>query len=58
MAITMDFVVEDVCKKFGIMLKPKQIEVIQSFVNGNMFCCLPTGYGKSMYYSLLPCIFD
>ena len=51
MAIVADSVVEDVCKKFGItlvQLKPKQIEAIQSFVNGNdVFCCLPTGYGKS-----------
>ena len=59
MAIAMDSLVKDVCKKFGITLKPKQIEAIQSFVNGNdVFCCLTTGYGKSMCYSLLPCIFD
>ena len=59
MVITMDSVVEDVCKKFVITLKPKQIEAIQSFVSGNdVFCCLPTGYGKSMCYLLLPCVFD
>ena len=59
MVIVMDSVVEDVCKKFGIMLKPKQIELIQSFANGNdVFCCFPTGHGKFMCYSFLHCIFD
>ena len=55
-------VVEVGGKKFSLTLKEKQKETIKSFLKGNdVFCCLPpnpTGYGKSMCYSLLPAIFD
>ena len=50
MAIVADSVVELRCLQEiwnNVRLKPKQIEAIQSFVNGNdVFCCLPTGYGN------------
>lgn len=53
------YIINDVATEFGFTLKDKQKEVIQSFVDGNdVFCSLPTGYGKSMCYSLLPKIFD
>ena len=38
-------------------LKDKQIEAISSFVQGHdTFVSLPTGYGKSMIYALLPSV--
>ena len=40
-------------------LKVKQKEAIEAFVSGkDTFVALPTGYGKSIIYALLPSIFD
>ena len=40
-------------------LKDKQMEAISSFVQGNdTFVSLPTGYGKSVIYAVLPYVFD
>ena len=40
-------------------LKPLQRHVISSFVTGNdVFVSLPTGYGKSYCFVLLPLVFD
>ena len=40
-------------------LKTKQQEAIKAFMNGkDVFVSLPTGYGKSLIYLLLPLIFD
>ena len=40
-------------------LKPKQIEALTSFLQGNdTFVSLPTGYGKSIIYAALPFAFD
>lgn len=40
-------------------LKPKQREAITSYVSGNdTFVVLPTGYGKSLIYAILPLIFN
>ena len=40
-------------------LKPKQLEAVSSFVAGNnTFVSLPTGYGKSIIYAILPLVFD
>ena len=39
-------------------LKDNQTEAILSFINGNdTFVSLPTGYGKSIIYGLLPFLF-
>jgi len=36
-------------------LKPKQAKVLKSFTSGhNTFVALPTGYGKSIIYAILP----
>ena len=40
-------------------LKPKQIEAIKSFESGkDTFVSLPTGYGKSIIFAVLPLLFD
>ena len=36
-------------------LKPEQMQAILEFINGHdIFVLLPTGYGKSLIYGLLP----
>ena len=51
--------VVEVAKQIGIDLKEKQLEALLTFCLGNdVFVSLPTGYGKSMIYGLLPLIFD
>ena len=40
-------------------LKEKQLEALESFIGGNdTFISLPTGYGKSLIYAILPLVFD
>ena len=40
-------------------LKPLQREAIRAFITGNdVFVSLPTGYGKSLCFVLLPLVFD
>ena len=40
-------------------LKNEQMKAILSFVHGNdTFVALPTGYGKSLIYAVLPYVFD
>ena len=40
-------------------LKDKQIEAVTTYLDGHdTFVSLPTGYGKSLIYSLLPLAFD
>lgn len=46
-------------KVFGRTLKEKQLEAITAFAKGNdTFIALPTGYGKSLCYGILPHVFD
>ena len=46
-------------EEIGLSLKPKQLEAIQKFCSGkDVFVSLPTGYGKSVIYAILPSIFD
>jgi len=43
----------------GYSLKPKQLEAVSTFMSGkDTFVCLPTGYGKSAVYAILPIAFD
>ena len=38
---------------------PEQLEAVYSFIQGNnIFVSLPTGYGKSVIYVVLPTAFD
>ena len=40
-------------------LKPKQFEAIRTFMSGkDTFVSLPTGYGRSAIYAVLPFAFD
>ena len=47
-------------KRMGIKeLKPKQFESIEGFASGrDTFVALPTGYGKSVIFAILPLLFD
>lgn len=40
-------------------LRPKQREALEAFVSGkDVFVLLPTGYGKSIIYAILPRVYD
>ena len=40
-------------------LKPEQMRVVTSVVMGHdVFVTLPTGYGKSLCFAILPLVFD
>ena len=60
MAESIDEVVSSVAGEYGYtQLKAEQKSVIVSFVKGKyVFGSLPTGFGKSICYMLLPMIFD
>ena len=46
-------------KLLGYSLKPKQLEEVSTFMAGNdAFVSLPTGYGKSAIYAILPIASD
>ena len=55
----MDEVIDEAaCKLMIDDVKPKQREAIISYVSGNdTFVVLPTRYGKSLIYALLPLIY-
>ena len=43
----------------SLMLKPEQVECINNISEGkDVFLWLPTGFGKSLCYELLPFVFD
>ena len=55
----LDSVLEDVLRSRGqgnLILKPRQKEALQSIVFKGQDCLivLPTGYGKSLIYQMLP----
>ena len=40
-------------------LKPKQLEAIRTLMSGrDTFVALPTGYGKSIIFAILPMLLD
>ena len=41
----------------NIILKPKQVVCLETIYMGNdLICILPTGYGKSLIFHLIPCL--
>ena len=61
--MSLDSVLEDVLRSRGqgnLILKPRQNEALQSIAFKGQDCLivLPTGYGKSLIYQMLPSLFD
>ena len=52
--------ISEVMEVMGVQsLKEKQKEAILTFLSGrDTFMVLPTGYGKSLIYAMLPLVFD
>jgi len=52
--------VSEVCRRMELRpLKPKQMEALSTFLSGrDTFVALPTGYGKSIIFAVLPLLFD
>jgi len=60
MAFTQNSLIRDCIRKLGddFEVKPKQLEAIKSILKGrDTLAILPSGYGESMIYQLLPSIF-
>ena len=55
-----DTAVARAAERLGLRaLKQKQTESIKAFLSGNdVFVTVPTGYGKSIVYGILPFAFD
>ena len=53
-------IITDSARKLGYdSLKDKQVEAAEAFLGGSdTFVSLPTGYGKSVIYAVLPYVFD
>ena len=51
--------VHAIAQKLKIKLKEKQLEALLTFLTGrDVFVSLPTGYGKSIVYGIMPLVFD
>lgn len=56
---SIDDAVTQSAAKLGIELKEKQREALLAFCEGkDVFVSLPTGYGKSIIFALLPMVFN
>ena len=56
----LDVAIQEVIQKMNLKsMKDKQTEAIQAFISGqDTFVALPTGYGKSIIFGVLPLLFD
>lgn len=52
--------IAECAQRLGLQeLKDKQLEAVSKFVEGHdIFVSLPTGYGKSVIYEILPLVYD
>ena len=51
----MDALVTSLEEDLSFSLKPKQTEALAYLNDGeDVLCCLPTGYGKSLIFSVFP----
>ena len=57
---SVDSAIDEAASKLGYShVKPEQREAIRALASGqDVFVALPTGYGKSVCYALLPLVFD
>ena len=58
--LEVELAIKSAAKAIGVdELKPKQMSAVFSFVNGSdVFVALPTGYGKSICFAILPLVFN
>ena len=51
--------ITETLQQLEICLKEKQSEAVSKFCSGHdVFVSLPTGFGKSIIYAILPLVFD
>ena len=51
--------ISEVARSMNLVMKEKQLEAMATFISGrDVFVSLPTGYGKSLIFALLPLVFD
>ena len=59
MAVTAALYAVQKVGKAGSVLKPEQLQAVCHMYEGrDVFLWLPTGFGKSIYYEVLPFVFD
>ncbi len=58
--VSLDTAIHVVVQRLGLTsLKDKQLDAVRSFaMQQDTFVDLPTGYGKSIIYAILPYVFD
>ena len=56
----MEEIIKSSVQKLGYSaLKAEQLKVVSQFVSGkDVFAVSPTGYGKSLFFAILPFVFD
>ena len=56
----LDTIIDKAAAQLGYdTVKPEQREVVNAFMRGNdVFASLPTGYGMSLCFAILPLVFD
>jgi len=58
-SVSVEEAVTESAVKLGVLLWEKQREALVGFCRGShVFVSLPTGYGKSLIYALLPSVFN